>query len=153
MEEDDFVRFTQAWSGARRGDLKAGHRGFYLHTGDRERFERAGAAFQGRTIDWADRQLWNPAYRLERIASATGAGDASLAGFLAACVRGESPERCIAAAGSLGYQNLQAMDATSGIRDWAATVEILEDLTLSRYPMPEWNAWRFDEKRTLVMDQ
>jgi sugar/nucleoside kinase (ribokinase family) len=149
MEEDDFVRLsTQAlqW-GAATVTLKAGHRGFYLHTAGRDRFEWAGAAFVGKMHDWADRQLWNPAYRLERIASATGAGDASLAGFLAACVRGESPERCIAAAGSLGYQNLQAMDATSGIRDWAATVEIMEDLTLPRYPMPDWNAWRFDNKK------
>jgi len=130
--------------------LKSGHRGFYLRTGKRERLESLGSALPARLEEWVERELWSPAYRLESIASATGSGDSSLAGFAAAFLQGESPEQCIAAANALGYQNLHALDAVSGIKDWPETLRIMADRSLPRYPMPKEEGWRADEEAMLL---
>ncbi len=130
--------------------LKSGHRGFYLRTGETKRLEALGGACPAPLNTWAARELWSPAYHLDSIASATGSGDSSLAGFTAALLKGETPERSIAAANALGYQNLHALDAVSGIQDWDATVQIMADRSLPRYEMPEEAGWRFDSTATLL---
>jgi sugar/nucleoside kinase (ribokinase family) len=126
--------------------LKAGHQGFYLRTGS---LEKINAPF----IDmdkWRNREIWSPAYRLETIASATGAGDCSIAGFLTALLKGKPPERCLAAANALGRQNLSAPDATSGIMDWQATLQMMDDQTLPRHMPRNMDGWRFDPEQQVA---
>ena len=93
--------------------------------------------------------MWAPAYHVEDLVSATGSGDSSLAGFTAAFLRGESPERCVAAGNALGYQNLHALDAISGIKDWKATLEIMADTSLPRKSYEPEKGWRFDQHRRI----
>jgi sugar/nucleoside kinase (ribokinase family) len=73
---------------------------------------------------------------VEEIASTTGSGDASVAGFLAALLRGEGPRRCMAALTAVGAQNLSAVDAVSGVRSWQETLRQLEAGPANN-PVPE----------------
>lgn len=131
--------------------LKSGHRGFYLRTGTAERIAALGSAVPANPSAWAGREIWAPAYRVEQIASATGSGDSSLAGFTTAFLMGEPPERCVAAANALGYQNLHGLDAISGIRDWAHTQGLMADMSLPRNPISPGADWAMDESRHLAL--
>jgi sugar/nucleoside kinase (ribokinase family) len=129
---------------------KSGHRGFYLRTGGGPRLEQMGSAAPADPGKWAEREIWAPAYHVEHIASATGSGDSSLAGFTTAYLHGDAPERCVAAANALGYQNLQALDAISGIKDWAETLKITADMSMARNEIVTGDGWRFDGERKLA---
>lgn len=93
--------------------------------------------------DWACRELWQPALYVERVASATGAGDCAIAGFLASILRDTSLIEALAFANAAGAQNVQTYDATSGIRPYEETRAML-----GTWPRAasEINApgWRFD---------
>ncbi len=113
--------------GTRMTSLKSGHRGFYVKTADRSTFDRMGAARPADPENWSRRELWCPAFRAPHVASATGSGDSSIGGFLTAFLRGESVERSLQAANCLGWQNVQVLDAISGIQTWERTCELLEE--------------------------
>jgi sugar/nucleoside kinase (ribokinase family) len=134
--------------GAGVATLKSGHRGIYLRTSGEARLRSFGRAAPGDPADWAGRELWEPAYAIERIASATGSGDCAIAGFLAAFVRGEAVERCLRYATATGRQNLGMHDATSGILPWQETTEMLEDLPKAELHLDD-PGWRWDESARL----
>ncbi len=112
--------------------LKIGHRGMYLRTSGMERLNQFGRAKTGcgsnkaRTSDaatssWVNRELWEPAFKVEKLVSATGSGDSSIAGLLSSFMRGESVEQALKFATAAGAQNVQVADAVSGIKDFAET--------------------------------
>ncbi|MEI7633435.1 MAG: carbohydrate kinase family protein [bacterium] len=125
--------------------LKSGHRGFYLRTGSCDRIANTGSAAPANCDEWSEREIWAPAYHAANIASATGSGDSSLAGFSSAFLRGETPQRCVAAANALGYQNLQALDAVTGIRDWDYTLRLMEDFSMPRNKIATGDGWTWDD--------
>jgi len=128
--------------------LKSGHRGFYLRTGDEKRVAAIGSAAPASAGEWSEREIWLPAYHVANIASATGSGDSSLAGFSCAFLRNEPPERCVAAANAMGCQNLQALDAVSGIRDWDYTLRLMEDYGMERNEINTGAGWTWDNTHT-----
>lgn len=122
--------------------LKSGHRGFYIKTGSIERLNHFGVAKPANPSNWANRQLWTPAYKVEKFGSATGSGDSSIAGLLSGFLRGLSIEESLKYAVCLGYQNVQVLDAVSGIKDWQTTTDMIADnMTLIDFDVdsPEWN--------------
>lgn len=129
--------------------LKSGYRGYYFRSGDVAAFSRMGAVRPGQPAEWAHRELWCPAFRPERIASATGSGDSSIAGFLAAFLRGLSLEVCLKSANCTGYQNLHTLDAVSGIRTWEETQGLLRDGLPIIDPKLGDASWRHDAKAEL----
>jgi sugar/nucleoside kinase (ribokinase family) len=100
--------------------LKAGLRGIYVASAAEERLHAFGRARASR--EFARRELWQSAYRVEAVKSATGAGDNAIAGFLAAFINGMGPSDCLHVAAMAGADNVTQLDATSGIRSWQATV-------------------------------
>jgi sugar/nucleoside kinase (ribokinase family) len=97
--------------------FKLGEMGIYLRTASHlNRFERLKINLD----EWAGVEVWIPAFQTEVIGT-TGAGDAAYAGFLAAMLRGYSPSDCLRWACAVGACNVEAADATSGIRTWAET--------------------------------
>ncbi|MFA4839040.1 MAG: carbohydrate kinase family protein [Candidatus Neomarinimicrobiota bacterium] len=94
--------------------LKLGRNGFYLRTvADRQRL----SAIIPDAANWAGRELLSPCFQVAEKGT-TGSGDCTIAGFLAAFVKGLSPEQTINSAVGAGACNVEALDATSGIPDW-----------------------------------
>jgi sugar/nucleoside kinase (ribokinase family) len=152
LEGRDYSELSQKFLdwGAAMVTHKSGHRGFYLRTAGKEKLEKMGAAVPDSMEEWSNRELWAPAYRVDRIASATGSGDSSLAGFTTAYLKGLSPEECVAAGNALGYQNLQELDAISGIGDWEATQKIMAEKSLPRHEIRLSDGWSEDKEIPLA---
>jgi len=94
--------------------LKLGSDGFYLRTTtDKQRMVK----ILPDTAEWVGRELLSPCFRV-REKGTTGSGDCTNAGFLAAFIKGLSPEQTVNSAVGAGACSVEALDATSGIPDW-----------------------------------
>lgn len=135
--------------------LKTGFRGLYLQTQDLNNHANFGKILPKDLNNWSNRELWCPAFRVPKIASATGSGDSACAGFLAAFINGCSVEQTLKYANCLGFQNLHEYDGTAGILDWDKTTEMIEtaDLEMIGIPKLKGEGWRWDEKCKLWIGQ
>ena len=106
--------------------IKKGIHGYYLRTADQDRFNAIADAAAFAPDRWSQRELWAPSYKAEIFGSATGAGDATIAGFLASLLRGLTPVESVKVANMLGWQNVREVDAISGIEDWSSTLDMLQ---------------------------
>ena len=132
--------------GSRMVGLKSGHRGWYIKTGSKEKLAGMGPAEPTDLDAWANRELWAPSFRVPKIASATGSGDSSIAGFLSAYLRGERVERCLQFANCVGYQNLHELDALSGIKTWDETVAMVAANLPQNELDPKSPGWKWDSR-------
>lgn len=128
--------------------LKLGHRGFYLRTAGRAALAQLGRGRPADLAAWAERELWAPCFQVA-VVGTTGAGDATIAGFLAALLRGLTPEATMNAAVAVGACNVEAPDALSGIRPWDDTLRRVA----AGWPRHELHVdapgWRFDAQHGL----
>ena len=107
-------------SGVGIAGFKLGGRGLYLRaTADRNRLAFL-TTLGGAPAEWASAAVWQPAFQVE-VAGTTGAGDAAYAGLLAAMIRGHGPRQCARRACAVAACNIEAADATSGVRSWDET--------------------------------
>jgi sugar/nucleoside kinase (ribokinase family) len=106
--------------------IKCGRHGLYVKSGGAVAFEKMGSA-RPVVKDWAGQELFAPAYRVPKVVSATGSGDAAVAGFLTAMLRGANLATAADYACAFGGQNVQAVDAVSGIKNWDVTTAELGD--------------------------
>jgi sugar/nucleoside kinase (ribokinase family) len=133
--------------------IKLGERGLYLRTGSRATIGVLGRARPPDWEAWADRELWAPCFRAD-VAGTTGAGDATIAGFLNALLRGLDPYDTVTAAVAVGACSVEAPDALSGVRSWEDTLERItggwEHLPLQlSAPGWDWNErYQLWEKRS-----
>ena len=104
--------------------IKSGVKGFYLTTADAERLGKMGKAKPTDMENWAGRELHEESFKVP-VASATGSGDSSIAGFLSAYLRGMGIEDCIKIACCVGGQNVQVMDAVSGVKSFEETLTLM----------------------------
>ncbi|MGV3617680.1 MAG: carbohydrate kinase family protein [Fimbriimonas sp.] len=108
--------------GAQMVGIKAGSRGLYLKT--RADLGFLGRAFMMNHVDvgdaWRARELWAPCFKVE-LAGTTGAGDATIGGFLMGVMRGMSPEKALTAGVAAGACCCERPDAVSGVRSWEET--------------------------------
>jgi sugar/nucleoside kinase (ribokinase family) len=121
--------------------LKAGRLGWYFKSA--ARLPSLGRLKLPEPGAWSSRELWCPAYQAEKVVSATGSGDASIAGFLAALIRGKSPEECLHLANCAGYHNLSGLDALSGLQSWERMEKDASALKLRRLSFLEQAGWRY----------
>ena len=122
--------------------FKVGDQGFYLRTGP------AGAPPLGGD-EWQSRELWVPCFKPEPLVGTTGAGDTTIAGFLAAILRGQPVEDAMTSAVAVGACNVEAADALSGIRSWAATQARIRS-GWARAPLAiETPGWRWEPAHAL----
>ncbi|MCY3780287.1 MAG: carbohydrate kinase family protein [Chloroflexi bacterium] len=106
--------------GAGIAGLKLGERGLVLKSAsDAKRLSFLRAIGQS-PDDWLGASIWQRAFQV-KVAGTTGAGDAAYAGLLAALIRGHSPAECARRACAVAACNIEAADATSGVRSWEET--------------------------------
>ena len=136
--------------GAKIVALKAAYRGFYILTSDLMDSSYFDEILHQQKNNWSSRELWCPAFSIDKIASATGSGDSSIAGFLAAFFRGYPIEKTLKYANCVGNQNLHVLDAVSGIKNWDETTAMIEQGNLKMIDLPlPYPDWKFDENAQL----
>ncbi len=92
--------------------IKMGDRGAYLRTGP-----KGIGALPG----WRERELYAPVFQVPQVGGTTGAGDATIAGFLGSVSRALAPEEALTMAVAVGACCVEKPDATSGIKPWEET--------------------------------
>lgn len=131
--------------GAAMAGLKLGDQGFYLRT--TEDAARLAALPLRRRLDpaqWAGRELLAPCFQVD-VAGTTGAGDCTIAGFLAALLHGLPADETLRHAVAVGACNVEQADATSGIRPWAEVRARMAAGWMQRPLTLTLNGWRLHE--------
>jgi sugar/nucleoside kinase (ribokinase family) len=128
--------------------LKLGDQGLYLRTAGRAALEAMGRASPSDPAAWTDRELWGPCFQVN-VVGTTGAGDATIAGFMSALLRGMSPEATLTAAVAVGACNVEAADALGGIRPWEETLRRVKSGWPRHALVLRAPGWRFDESHQL----
>lgn len=110
--------------------IKCGTAGMYYRTGA---MTGVGARLGLDTAAWAHREGHQPCFQAEQVRSATGAGDASIAAFLTALLRGKTCDEAVALAAAEGACAVTSYDALSGL----LPLEVLEEKIASG-----WATWK-----------
>ena len=96
--------------------IKCGTSGMLLRTAGRETVSDVGSRLEMDADAWCDQLVFQPCFRADIVRSGTGAGDTSIAAFLAAVLNGREPSACIALASAEGACCVTAYDALSGLK-------------------------------------
>lgn len=97
--------------------IKLGESGLYLRTGGHQAIQALGRGGPTDAAAWSNRELWAPCFKVV-VVGTTGAGDATIAGFLSGLLRAMSPAEALTAAVGVGACNVEAADALSGVPSW-----------------------------------
>lgn len=120
--------------------IKCGISGLFLKTSNETAFDNMTGKLD--KSSWSGQKMWMPSFYADEFASATGAGDATIAGFLTAIVNGCLPKEALAIANAMGVQNVAKFDTLSGIGDWQQTKQIAFDPSrkqnLHEHPPENW---------------
>lgn len=129
--------------------LKLGEQGLYLRT------SAAAAGLMvshsnGRrlTSSWSDRELMAPCFQVE-VEGTTGAGDSTIAGFLAAFASGASPEESLVQAVAVGACSVEVADATSGICSASKIRKRIAAGWKQHAPSSALSGWNWDDKQRI----
>lgn len=104
--------------------IKLGEHGLYVKTtSDPSRMRTIGACWQDHSgPSWTGIELIAPCYAVE-VVGTTGAGDCTIAGFIAGLLQGLPMERVALGAVAVGACNVEQADATSGVSSWEAVTD------------------------------
>ena len=95
--------------------IKCGAPGIYYQTVGEALLAPLCEAHRLALCEWGGRRGFQESYRPERIVSATGAGDVSIAAFLTAMMRGFGLGECVSLAAAAGARCLSTFDALSAL--------------------------------------
>lgn len=128
--------------------IKCGIMGYYIRTRGKDRLGKMGKAIPADLDNWSNRELHEESFHVPNVASATGSGDSSIAGFLAAFLNGKSIEESIRIACAVGGQNVQVFDAISGIKTWPETLAMIPGWPKNKHTI-NGDYWRYDQQRNV----
>jgi sugar/nucleoside kinase (ribokinase family) len=97
--------------------IKLGDRGIYLRTASKPRLDALVMDDETPFTNWADQEIISPCFKAA-FKGALGAGDATIAGFLAALVHKKSIHESLQLALGVGACCVEEMDPISGIPHW-----------------------------------
>ncbi|MHB1630542.1 MAG: carbohydrate kinase family protein [Bacilli bacterium] len=131
--------------------IKLGDQGLYLRTSaSSRRWDDMGAGFPtGAAVEaWRGRELLAPCFFVEMVGT-TGAGDSTVAGFLAALLHGMAPEEALTRAVAVGACNVEAADAASGVQSWDAVEKRMQAGWKRRSVTMPLSGWNWDARRAV----
>ena len=129
--------------------LKCGTLGYYVKTSGAESLQKMGRGKPADVSEWADKELFSGIYKVEDVKTATGAGDTSIAGFLASLLNGFTVERAISVACAVGAICVTGYGATDAIVHMDKVTEKM-DAGWEKRPVPyKGAAFEYDEKTAL----
>lgn len=120
--------------GAVAAGVKLGERGLLLKLASASVLQQRLGALANVWLTDAGQCRYAPAYQV-RVAGTTGAGDAAYAGLLFALVQGMPLQRALEMACAAGAHNVEAVDAISGLRDWATIMRRVDSGWATRVPL------------------
>lgn len=113
--------------GARNFLIKCGAPGLYYDMADeevqKELEEKSGLPL----MNWTGKRGFEKSYVPDQVLSGTGAGDTTIAAFLAAMLQGYDLETCLHLASATGASCVAAYDALSGIQSFAEQRKRIEN--------------------------
>jgi sugar/nucleoside kinase (ribokinase family) len=125
--------------------LKLGPEGLYLRTTtESRRLDAMGSCAVNSTQAWLGRELLAPCF-LADVSGTTGAGDCTIAGFLAGLTAGLGPEDTMTSAVAVGACSVEKADATSGIPTWEQVRARMAKRWERRPVSLDLKGWRWDE--------
>lgn len=129
--------------------IKLGDQGMYLRTSQSvNRLSGMGRGFPGEVDPWVGRELIVPCLKAD-VVGTTGAGDSTVAGFLAALLRGMTPEEALTRAAAVGACSVEALGATAGVRSWDETEGRLSAGWERAAVDMDLDGWRWDGRRSV----
>ena len=129
--------------------LKLGSQGLYTRTSfDAKRLTSIKSGILPDLSNWLDRELMVPCFKAN-VVGTTGAGDCTIAGFIAGLLKGLSIEQTMNAAVAVGAFNVESADATSGVPDWD-TVQARIHAGWERRPSSiSLQGWQYNPARSI----
>ena len=120
--------------------LKCGSRGLYVKTSSADALHTIGGDLISEPKRWAEKEYFSCVYKVEDVKSATGAGDTSIAGFLAAVLRGEDVLAALNIAAVVGAECVQTYGASEKILPYDETklLSSTMDKSLMSYSGDYW---------------
>lgn len=112
--------------GARIVVIKCGVKGYYVRTRQSQYFTGISKLTKINIDNWAGRELLVETYNVKGIKSTTGAGDSSIAGFLAAFLKGYSIEETVKIAHAVATQSITSYDVFSNIKNFETILEMIK---------------------------
>lgn len=98
--------------------IKCGAPGMYYKVADEKMLDKIGTELGFQLKCWANSEGFEESYEPDKVLSATGAGDTSIAAFLTAMLEGYSLEKCLQLASGTGASCVTAYDALSGLKSF-----------------------------------
>ena len=95
--------------------VKCGEKGMYFETAGSTRLENAGRGLGPPPANWRDVRHFEPSYRPDRVLSAVGAGDVSIAAFLTRLLQGCDWKTCLLSATAAGSACVESYDVLAGL--------------------------------------
>ena len=96
--------------------IKCGIQGMYYKTAGEEVIGDIGKRIELNIAEWSCKEGIQPCIKAEKVLSATGAGDTSIAAFLASVINGMDIEKCVKLAAAEGACAVTTYDALSGLK-------------------------------------
>lgn len=125
--------------------VKCGVKGYYIRTQRKELLTGISRLAPIDTDNWSDRELLAETYDVQGIKSTTGAGDSSIAGFLAAFLKGRTVEDTVKIAHAVATQSITAYDVFSNIKDFDTTSETVKNGMPVIPLVIEGSYWKYDK--------
>ncbi len=130
--------------GAQMVIIKMGENGLYFRSE-----EISNSLTELVSDQWSERELIAPAFKV-KIAGTTGAGDASIAGFLTGFVEKMDPFKTLAIASATGAFCVEEIDSTSGVRPLSTVLERVEKGWEMTRPKMKVNNWKKGKYGVLI---
>ena len=96
--------------------IKCGSSGMLLRSAGKAAVDGIGTRLELEREAWSQQTMLQPCFKADIVRSGTGAGDTSIAAFLAAMLSGRKPANCLALASAEGACCVTAYDALSGLK-------------------------------------